>query len=454
MNTIQNIGDRTSWIQAHTPPPLINLTRINQQYFNDIKHRFIVVSAGRRSRKTLIAQRKLYYTAPTKLNANKRYFAGAPTRKQAKNIFWKGLKRDFYFHQSRKPSETELIIFLQNGTEVHVVGLETAERIEGQPWDGAIITEFPNVKADVWGEHLQPMFSDTKGWAILDGVPEGRNHYYKHALYASGGVIPETIPKVGAIGFNPEDPLWGFYTWHSADVIDESEILQAKRVLDPRTFAQEYEGSFESYEGQLYYCFHKKNVDEDLTKRNFNEPINLTCDFNKSPMVWTVSQNFEHKGYRAKKILNEISIPFNAKTPAMVELFKKYYGSQSNKTIKLRGDASGNFEDWKDFSTDYVTIRDKLRASGWRVIMQIPDANPSVNNRTNIVNALLKSDEGKIRLFISPKCLYLIDDLEQNETDNKGSKDKTDTQRTHASDCIDYDVWIDYAREFYSQKPF
>ena len=133
--------DNKAWIQAHTPEPLVNLTDINNQYFNDVNHRFIVCSAGRRSRKTLIAKRKLYYTAPTKLNANKRYFCGAPTRKQAKNIFWKQAKRDYYFHQSRKPSETELIVFLQNGTEIHVVGLENAERIEGQPWDGAIITD-------------------------------------------------------------------------------------------------------------------------------------------------------------------------------------------------------------------------------------------------------------------------------------------------------------------------
>ena len=449
MNTIH---DNKAWIRAHTPPPLVNLTDINKTFLND-RHRFEVVSAGRRSRKTLLAKRKMYYTAPTKLNINKRYFQGAPTRKQAKNIFWKDLKRDYYFFQSRRPSETELIVFLQNGTEIHVVGLENAERIEGQPWDGAIITEFANLKPDIWGENIQPMFADTGGWAILEGVAEGRNHYYKHALYSCGGAIPETIPGVGAIGINPEDPLWGFYTWHSADVLPESEIIQARRVLDPRTFAQEYEGSFESYEGQLYYCFSRENVSEELTRRDYNEVLNLSCDFNKNPMVWEISQNFEYKGYKSKKIIKELAIPYNAKTPAMIRLFLDYFGDHSNKTVKLRGDASGKPEGHLDHTTDYVMIRDKLRSAGFRVIMQVPDANPSVNNRTNIVNSLLKSDTDKIRLFISPKCLYLIDDLEQNESDDKGKKDKSDTERTHASDCTDYDCWIDFAQEFYKKKP-
>jgi len=449
---------RTSSIKL--PPALLPLTPIQSHFLRNRRtlhpqaHRFQVLSAGRRSRKTLLGKRRLFYESIGQVN--KRYFAGAPIRKQAKEIFWSDLKNYLKIFTVGRPSESDLVINLFNGTEVHVIGLDRPERIEGQPWDGCIITEFPNIKPRAWAENIRPALADTNGWAILEGVPEGRDHYFTMASYNAGGALPPTIPYYGAYGLNPEDPEVCFYSWFSSDVLPVSEIESARRTLDPRTFRQEYEGSFEGYEGLLYYAFSQENEDADKTVRDLDRPVILTCDFNKSPMVWEVGQMTKAyqagREYKAVKIVQEISIPLFAKTPAAVRLFLDYMEDHQNKTIFLTGDASGQWEGHKDHSTDYVIIRDSLREAGYKVFMRVPSHNPSVNNRVNIVNSLCKTASDLVRLWIVPTATYLLTDLRQNEGDDKGGKNKDDDERTHGSDALDALIWLEFADEFYKMK--
>lgn len=55
--------------------------------------RFAVVPAGRRSGKTEISKRRLVIGLPEKKKwSDPRYFAAAPTREQAKRVYWNDLK--------------------------------------------------------------------------------------------------------------------------------------------------------------------------------------------------------------------------------------------------------------------------------------------------------------------------------------------------------------------------
>ena len=93
------------------------------------RRRFKVVPAGRRSGKTLKAKRNLAREA---MRVPGLYFAAAPTREHAKKIFWEDLKRlCFCSVLPRKPSESELMIYLPNGSVIVLVGLDKPERIEG-----------------------------------------------------------------------------------------------------------------------------------------------------------------------------------------------------------------------------------------------------------------------------------------------------------------------------------
>ena len=416
------------------PLQIYSLQPIHNQFLNDFTHRFIVNSSGRRARKTLLNKRKILLLAMRNPDTN--WLLGAPTRGQAKNIFWKDLISDTYYLRDGI-NKSDLEIILKNDSSIRVVGLDESSRVEGKATDGIFITEVGSLKPDVIPNTIMPMLSDEDrmGYLYLDGKPVGRNHYYQHALYATGGNIP-TSSKKGVYIENSEDKEWAYYSWYSSSVLNEKEIADRKRQLDPRTFRQEYEASFESYEGVLYYNFDRKFIKNIEPK--LNEPLTLTCDFNKSPLVWEVVQ---HKPEHLN-ILDEIYIPLDAKTIQGADLFIHKFKEHRNKIVYLTGDSSGNVETTRDWSTDYLIIQDYLRKNGWQVVTQIPSYNPNINNRVNVLCSLFNKE----MVTVSPKCKELINDWENVTGDNRGGKDKTDPYRTHSSDAIDYVVYPNYKR--------
>ena len=127
-------------------------------------------------------------------NPGERYFAAAPTRDQAKKIFWQDLKMLTFATVpglGHKISETELIITLPNTTEIHVLGLDKPERIEGVVWTGGGIDEIADVKKEALHVNVMPALDtvdprrpDYRAWCWFLGVPDGLNHYYTLCEYA------------------------------------------------------------------------------------------------------------------------------------------------------------------------------------------------------------------------------------------------------------------------------
>ncbi len=108
--------------------------------------RFVGVDAGRQSYKTELAKRKLVMSLiEPKPWSDPRYFYGAPTQRQAKLIAWEDLKQLVPKRWLRDPEtdirESELCIRTGFGTELHVVGMDKPERIEGKTWDGGVLDE-------------------------------------------------------------------------------------------------------------------------------------------------------------------------------------------------------------------------------------------------------------------------------------------------------------------------
>ncbi len=415
--------------------------------------RFRVIPSGRRSGKTELAKRfiaKEAITRRTSFDINF-YFAGAPTYGQARKIYWDDLKALTKPFWNKKPNETNMTIFTECQdvvSELSVLGLDSPQRVEGMPWNGCILDEFGNMKKSAFDENVYPALADRQGWAWLLGVPEGRNHYYDKALYATGGSIPRTESNIGTYIENINDDEWAYFHWFSSDILPKEMIDGARRMLDERTFKQEYEGEFVSYGGQLYYAYSNDVIDDLIARRNINNAIILSCDFNKSPMAWVVGQTDEiHtvRGTRTRlKIVDDVTVANNAKTHSSALLFIDKFKDQINKTVLITGDASNNFESHRDFTTDYMILKQTLEAHGWRVKVNVPTHNANINNRVNVANSLFEHK----RCIINSKCTQLKLDLERNESDNKGGKNKSDPDQTHASDAFDYLVWLLFAREF------
>jgi hypothetical protein len=289
-----------------------------------------VVPAGRRSGKTERAKRKLVMSALSGESrfADPNYFAAAPTRDQAKRIYWDDLKMMSPKSTVRKISETDLSIHYTTGAMLSVVGMDKPERIEGSPWDGGVLDEYANMKEVAWGANVRPALSDRDGWCWLIGVPEGRNHYYDTWNDAIG---PLNIANGGD---------WDGFTWFSSDILPAAEIESARRGLDELTFRQEYEASFVNFEGQAYYPFDRTLHCAKLTDRyNPRADLVLCLDFNVDPGIAVIAQELEFprkiatasinvKGREMFKnvvqpahggtgVIGEVHIPRNSNTPAV-----------------------------------------------------------------------------------------------------------------------------------------
>lgn len=399
---------------------LVKLTPIQIAYYND-NHRFVINPAGRRSRKTLIGKRKTLNRA---LRVPGRYFHGAPTHKQAKDIFWDSLKKDTVLLREYK-SETDLFVRLFNGSEIHVLGLDKPERIEGQPWHGCHITEFGNLKGmSAWTSNIRPVLSDTKGWALLDGVPEGRNFYYDMAVKACNGAIPSSKKELGAYADNSE---WAYFHWFSADVLSPEEIAEVRLELDDRTYRQEYEGSFESYEGIAYKEFGLHNIDNALKRED--HIISIGMDFNVDPMTAIIG----HIKGDSFNQFDEIWLN-NSNTFEMRDEIIKRYGNA--KQIVIYPDSTGDSERSNAHKTDIQILKDA------KFIVRARETNPMQRDRINTVNSFIKDRGKNTRYKINAiACPKTINDMNKRESMPDGrlnKKQETELQIGHISDALGY----------------
>lgn len=403
-------------------------------------HRFNVVPAGRRSGKTENAKRKLVLRAlmmPGMPGASRfpdpQYFCAAPTRDQAKRIYWNDLKMLVPKSLIKKGgiSETELTIKTVMNSTIAVVGMDKPERIEGSPWDGGILDEYGNMKAQAWGANVRPALADRGGWCDLIGVPEGRNHYYDIAEMAKGLVLRD-----GQLS------EWGFFHWKSSEVLLPKEIAAAKENLDQLTFEQEYEGSFVNFLGRAYYAY--TDLNKGHLEYSRKAPLSICFDFNVDPGIACLAQEGDlPNGLVGTKIIGEVYIPQNSNTVKVCNKLIEDWGSHEGDVL-IYGDATGGQRRTSATAgSDWDIVRDILgRHFGSRLKMRVPRANPTERARVNSLNSRCCNTKGDLHLFVdtnkAPMTSRDLDGVRMVEG-GSGEIDKhSDKRLTHLSDALGY----------------
>jgi len=421
--------------------------------------RFNVVPAGRRSGKTeIVGKRKLVLKA---LNAHRkdlpqfyipypdpRLFCAAPTRDQVKRIYWNDLKalipRNFLL---KAPNESQLILSVINGAEIHCLGMDKPERAEGTPWDYGVLDEYGNMKERTWTQHIRPALSDRRGKCDFIGVPEGRNHYYD--LWKSA---QERATKSLAKG---EDLEWDGFHWISADILDADEIAAAKEDLDELTYLQEYEASFVNFTGRAYYNFSEFTHCSPLLYNPRGDLI-FTFDFNVAPGTACVTQeqHLPSMGTGVKRwgsgIIGEVFIPRGSNTIKVCDRLILDWGRHGGRVF-CYGDSTGGAKgSAKILGSDWQLIKEKLWAHFGvdRVLFRVPKANPRERDRVNSLNSRLLNTKGEIRMMVDPsKAPKTVRDFEGVVVVEGGSGeiDKTSNPEiSHLTDGLGYFTHREY----------
>jgi len=387
--------------------------------------RFPLVPSGRRSGKTERFKRFLTKQA---MRVPGPYFAAAPTHDQAKKIFWQDLcLLAMTSLQGRQPNVSERIIYLDNGSEIHVLGLDKPQRIEGIPWKGGGIDEVADIKPDAWEANILPALNtvnpsepDYRAWCWLLGVPDGLNHYYDLCQKAELGL----------------DPNFEVFHWKSAEILPPDVIEAMKRAMSARQFRQEFEAAFENATGRIYEDYSVANTDRSVLLPH--EEILWMHDQNYTPLSSAIGVQRGQNLHLVDEIVLESAI---SKQSAMefVERFKDH----KNKRVQLFGDPAGRAGEKHGHASDYTDIEGVLRETGWWVERRVKKAAPAIKDRQNAVRAKICTADGKRSLFVNPakaeychKGLATVQ-LQKGSTFQEDQKNKYQHITTAIGYCVD-----------------
>lgn len=387
--------------------------------------RFPLVPAGRRSGKT---ERFKRFVVKQANKVPGPYFAAAPTHDQAKKIFWDDLKAFSLCATHRKrPSESERIIYMNNGSEIHVIGLDKPQRIEGIPWKGGGIDEFADIKEDAWEANIFPALNTVspedphyRAWCWLLGVPDGLNHYYDLCQKAE----------------TQEDPNFKVFHWKSSEILPPDVMEATKRAMSAKQFRQEFEASFETASGRIYEDYSKANHTKETIQPH--EQLLWYHDFNYTPM----SSGVGVRRGDALYLLEEIILTSAVSRQSAMEFVERYKDHQ-NRHVIIYGDPAGRAGEKHGHASDYTEIENVLRSNNWRFTRKVKPAAPAIKDRQNAVRAKIQNAAGEVSLFVNTKdAPYTHKGLATVQTKQGSTYQEEETDFQHITTAVGY--MVDY----------
>ncbi|MGZ8497405.1 MAG: terminase large subunit domain-containing protein [Candidatus Binatia bacterium] len=387
---------------------------------HDVFHhraRFKVVAAGRRWGKSMLSQVSLIDNASAKPGSLNWYVA--PSYRMAKQIMWTDMNRRLPPAWISRRNETFMRFELINGSVIELKGADKEDSLRGVGLDHLVLDEMQDMRPGVWKTVLRPTLATTRGSALFIGTSKSFNHFYDVWLRGMEGD--------GRIWKS-----WQFPTSSSPFVPDE-EIEQARSDMDPKTFRQEFEASFEAMSGRVYHTFDRK---VHVGDHPFNPklPIYIGQDFNIDPMSSAIFQIQENGEIWA---VDEIVL-FSSNTQEVCEEIERRYWRHT-KQIIVYPDPAGGARQHARGETDLDIFREK----GFKRI-KYHRKHPPVADRVNAVNKMLLAANGEIRMKVNRKCRHLIDSLEQTIYKEGGREIDKSLSIEHITDAAGYFIQYEF----------
>lgn len=377
------------------------------------RSRFKVVVAGRRWGKTQLS--KISMIRYSRVSGRLIWYV-APSYRMAKQIMWPELIAALPKRWIEKVNETTMSIRLVNGTRIELKGADNPDSLRGVGVHYLVMDEVQDITPEAWTKVLRPTLASTGGHALFIGTPKAYNFLYE--LY-SLGQKPENVASGTWMS-------WQFPTITSP-FIQPDEIEAARNDMDAKSFAQEFEASFETMSGRVYHPFDRK-IHVRECKFNPNMPIWVGQDFNIDPMSSVIMQPQEDGSVWC---IDEVVLFGSNTEEAAEEIERKYW--RHLKGITLFPDPAGQYRQHARGESDLDIFREKGFAR-----QKFHRKHPPIADRVNAVNRMLRSADGQVRLYADPRCKSLIQSLEQTIY-KAGCRDiDKDAGVEHSADALGY----------------
>jgi len=383
------------------------------------RSRFKVVVAGRRWGKTQLAKTAIIKMA--RISKRKVWYV-APTYRMAKQIMWDDLLEAIPKRWIKKVNETTMTIRLVNGSIIECKGADKPDTLRGIGLHYVVLDEFQDMKAEVWSKVIRPTLATTGGHALFIGTPKAFNHLYE--LYSLG----------------QRDELIAGGQWQSwqyptimSPFIPPGEIEAARQDMDEKSFRQEFEASFETMSGRVYYPFERSKHVGDYPF-NPDLPIWVGQDFNIDPMSSVILQPQPNGEVWA---VDEIVLYGSNTEEVCDELERRYW--RYMKQITIYPDPAGGHRQHARGESDLDIFRER----GFKRIKH-RRKHPAIADRVNSVNRMIQTGDGQIHLRVDKKCRQLINSLEQTIY-KPGGRDVDKTGGVeHSADALGYPIEIEF----------
>lgn len=387
--------------------------------------RFVAAACGRGSGKSTIARRYVCRWLNVKRDwPDPKYFYALPTMDQARLKHWEPFKNLIPQHWIVKKDEVRMTIKTIYGSTLYLLGLDKAQRAEGDQFDGGVIDESCDVRPHVFKRTFLPTLTHRRGWCWRIGVPKINGVGAREFRNCCDEWLAKMLDG---------DPNYASYSWPSGDILSPEELAVHAGAMDPKTFNEQYNASWETASGLVYYAFDRENIRD--WRYDPSLPLIVGSDFNVSPMAWVIAQMHG----KEINVFDEIWMKDTNTSKTLDELFRRY--ASHNAGWYFFGDASSKSRKTSAVDTDFLQIKNDLRFKNSKLFY--PPANPGVANRVSTVNWAFKAANGTRSLFIDKKCLHLVKDLEylayREETREIDLRDRT---AGHITDALGYAVVV------------
>jgi hypothetical protein len=349
----------------------------------------------------------------------------------AKGIVWRRLKHRLQdLRWVEKVNESELTIYLRNGSEISLKGAENSDSLRGRAIDFLVMDEFADIDPVAFYEVLRPTLADTQGHALFTGTPKGIGNW-SYDIYQMALEDPDSWES------------WQFTTLEGG-FVSASEIAAARELLDARTFQQEFEATFVTAGNRVWYAFDRLQNVQPYTGAAPSQ-IAIGMDFNIDPMSAVV---FAREGNNVWAI-DEIEM-YSSNTQEMVAEIRSRYGALRPDRITVYPDPASRQRKTSAGGTTDLSI---LQNAGFSV--KAPNSHNPVRDGVNAVNSMLCSAGGQRRFFVDPRCKRLIECLERHNYKPGTTVPDKDAGYDHLTDAARY--YFDYVfpvrREVIEQPP-
>lgn len=169
----------------------------------------------------------------------------APTYKWAKRVAWRILKRLVPPELIMGvPNNSELYIQLVNGAVISIKGMDSFDDMVGNPLWSCVLDEFGSMKPGVL-DYLAASFAvpsqNGGGFIAVVGTPRPYGNPDFSELYHN------TIK-----GVRNDFKAYPVFKTADSPFVSQEFLARQKEILTPQMFRQEFEGSWECFEGQMF----------------------------------------------------------------------------------------------------------------------------------------------------------------------------------------------------------